>query len=177
MNEIKCPKCGTVFQINETDYASIVKQVRDSEFNHEMELREHLLQKEKDSAIKLAISDTEKELNKKINEQEIEITKLKSSLETNTKEIQNNLEKEFQEKLNQKELMINDLQSQIKVSDIKHDLVLKEQMDAKEKEIDTLNNQLNMSKNEYLLKPAFLVEKESTFFSELVFEYSTCFPT
>ena len=32
MNEIKCPKCGTVFQINETDYDSIVKQIRDSEF-------------------------------------------------------------------------------------------------------------------------------------------------
>ena len=32
MNEIKCPNCGTVFQINETDYESIVKQIRDKEF-------------------------------------------------------------------------------------------------------------------------------------------------
>ena len=32
MNEIKCPHCGTVFQIQETDYLAIVKQVRDKEF-------------------------------------------------------------------------------------------------------------------------------------------------
>ena len=29
---IKCPKCGTVFQISETNYESIVKQIRDKEF-------------------------------------------------------------------------------------------------------------------------------------------------
>lgn len=33
MNEIKCPKCGTQFQIDESDWADIAKQVRDSEFN------------------------------------------------------------------------------------------------------------------------------------------------
>ena len=31
MNEIKCPKCGTVFQISESDYESILKQIRDIE--------------------------------------------------------------------------------------------------------------------------------------------------
>ena len=36
MNEIKCPKCGTMFQINETDYDSIVKQIRDKEFDKEI---------------------------------------------------------------------------------------------------------------------------------------------
>ena len=40
MNEIKCPKCGTVFQISETDYESIVKQIRDKEFDKEINLRE-----------------------------------------------------------------------------------------------------------------------------------------
>ena len=32
MNELKCPNCGTVFQIDEVDYMSIVKQVKDKEF-------------------------------------------------------------------------------------------------------------------------------------------------
>ena len=36
MAEIKCPKCGEVFQVNEQEYASIVKQVRDSEYNREI---------------------------------------------------------------------------------------------------------------------------------------------
>lgn len=33
MSQIKCPKCGEIFQIDETSYSEIVKQVRDKEFN------------------------------------------------------------------------------------------------------------------------------------------------
>ena len=40
MNEIKCPKCGTVFQISETDYESIVKQIRDAEFEKEISVND-----------------------------------------------------------------------------------------------------------------------------------------
>ena len=36
MNEIKCPKCGTMFKINETDYENITKQIRDKEFEKEL---------------------------------------------------------------------------------------------------------------------------------------------
>lgn len=30
MNEIKCPKCGTMFQIDEKNYDSIAKQIEDN---------------------------------------------------------------------------------------------------------------------------------------------------
>ena len=40
MQEIKCPKCGEVFQVDETGYEQIVRQVRDKEFFNEMERRE-----------------------------------------------------------------------------------------------------------------------------------------
>ena len=40
MNEIKCPNCGTIFKIDETEYDSIVKQIRDKEFDKEINLRE-----------------------------------------------------------------------------------------------------------------------------------------
>lgn len=36
MNEIKCPGCGKVFQIDEKDYDSIVKQIRNHEFEEEI---------------------------------------------------------------------------------------------------------------------------------------------
>ena len=39
MQEIKCPKCGEVFQVDESGYAAIVRQVRDSEFQKELEQR------------------------------------------------------------------------------------------------------------------------------------------
>ena len=73
MNEIKCPKCGTVFQINETDYESIVKQIRDKEFETEISRREELFKKDKESSIKIAEQTKEKELNEIINKKELEI--------------------------------------------------------------------------------------------------------
>ncbi len=158
MNEIKCPKCGTVFQINETDYESIVKQIRDSEFIHEIELRENLLKKEKENAVKLAINDTEKELNKKINEKDLEIINLKNQIENNTKELKNDLENTYSKKINEKDLLIKDLENKIKLSETEHNLEVKEKISAKEKEIDKLSNELTLSKNEYLIKEKNLKE-------------------
>lgn len=40
MNEIKCPHCGKVFQVDESGFADIVKQVRDGEFQRELAKRE-----------------------------------------------------------------------------------------------------------------------------------------
>ena len=54
MPEIKCPKCGEVFQVDETGYAQIVQQVRNNEFERELERREKELEKaqEKESEIR-----------------------------------------------------------------------------------------------------------------------------
>ena len=56
MNEIKCPNCGTVFKIDEKQYDSIVKQVRDSEFKNEIASRQEQYENDKKQAIKAAIS-------------------------------------------------------------------------------------------------------------------------
>ena len=39
MQEIRCPKCGEVFQVDETGYDQIAQQVRDKEFEKELERR------------------------------------------------------------------------------------------------------------------------------------------
>ena len=59
MQQIKCPKCGEVFQVDEAGYAAIVKQVRDSEFKKEVEKQEKALNEARESAVKLAVSETE----------------------------------------------------------------------------------------------------------------------
>lgn len=46
MQEIKCPKCGEVFQVDESGYAAIVKQVRDKEFEKEILERQNVYQSE-----------------------------------------------------------------------------------------------------------------------------------
>ena len=50
MQEIKCPKCGEVFQIDEAGYAEIVKQVRTREFNDELQRQKNIMDSEKDFA-------------------------------------------------------------------------------------------------------------------------------
>ena len=40
MQELKCPNCGEVFQVDESDYAQIVSQIRDKEFEAELGRRE-----------------------------------------------------------------------------------------------------------------------------------------
>ena len=59
MQEIKCPKCGEVFQVDESGYAAIVKQVRDEEFKKELEQREKAFLSEKSMAVELAVKDTQ----------------------------------------------------------------------------------------------------------------------
>lgn len=61
MQEIKCPKCGEVFQVDESGYAAIVKQVRDDEFKKELERREKAFLSEKNMAVELAVRQTQAE--------------------------------------------------------------------------------------------------------------------
>ena len=63
MNEIKCPKCGTMFRINETDYENITKQIRDKEFESELERIHKEHEKNLKQEIELTKINTEKELN------------------------------------------------------------------------------------------------------------------
>lgn len=82
MQEIKCPKCGEVFQVDESGYAAIVKQVRDKEFSKEIQSRESQFDAEKESAVQLAKLEAEKNFSEKLNKKEAEIAKLKSEIET-----------------------------------------------------------------------------------------------
>ena len=61
MQEIRCPHCGEVFQVDEAGYAAIVKQVRDREFTREIESREQ-------TAVRLAVSRVEQEKDQELNE-------------------------------------------------------------------------------------------------------------
>ena len=82
MQEIKCPKCGEVFQVDESGYAAIVKQVRDKEFTQEIMNKESQFAVEKENAVQLAILEAEKAFNEKLNKKENEIAELKNKIST-----------------------------------------------------------------------------------------------
>ena len=158
MNELKCPNCGTVFQIDEVDYMSIVKQVKDKEFEKEISVREAQYKNDKEQSIKLTEAKLEKEFNEELNKKELEISELKNSLKVVESDTKNKLEKEYTDKINKQELEINNLKNKIEVIESKKELDLKIAVDDKEKEITLLNNKLENSKNEFLLNEKNLIE-------------------
>ena len=86
INEIRCPKCGEAFTIDENSYASIAKQVRDEEFSKELLSRERLFEEQKKAAL-----DTEKARLNQEREQTVfalkqEIERLKSQISSSQKD-------------------------------------------------------------------------------------------
>jgi len=81
MNEIKCPKCNEVFKVDESGFADIVKQVRDSEFEKALKEREALLEASKEDAIKLAKADTKNALQDESAKKDTEIARLEATIQ------------------------------------------------------------------------------------------------
>ena len=115
MNKIKCPHCGTVFQIDEQDYENVAKQIRDHEFEKEISLRTEQHQKDKESAVALAEAKMEKTYRDLLNSKEIEIEKLQIELENKEEQTKNKVEKQLNEELNKKSLEINELKNKIAI--------------------------------------------------------------
>lgn len=159
MNEIKCPNCGTVFQIDEQDYDSIVKQIRDKEFEKELNIRDQQYKSDKEQALKLAEAKAEKDLAAEISKKELEIANLKSELKLKETETESRLEKKYVDELNKKVVEISELKNEIKLKDTEKELALKDAIIKKEKEIDSLNTKLESNKNEFLIKEQSLKEK------------------
>jgi hypothetical protein len=74
MQEIKCPKCGEIFQVDETGYEQIARQVRDKEFTKEIERREKELETKKEKDLELIRLKEEKEYTEEITKIEAEIS-------------------------------------------------------------------------------------------------------
>ena len=72
MQEIRCPHCGEVFQVDEAGYAAIVKQVRDKEFEKEIAQRES-------AAVQLAVSQAEQKKDQELNRLHMQLEALKQS--------------------------------------------------------------------------------------------------
>ena len=83
MKELKCPKCGSVFTVDEADYASIVSQVKNAEFNKELNQRLEELHQRYKTEEQLAIAKKEKEYQDTLGRKELEIGRLKSDLNEN----------------------------------------------------------------------------------------------
>ena len=116
MAEIKCPKCKEVFQVDDSDYAQIVTQIRDKEFDAELRHREEAIIAKKESDIEIARLKEEKK------QEEIIVSK--------NSEIAN-MEKEIAE-----------LKAKLNSADADKKLAVMEAITIKDKELDDMLRQL-----------------------------------
>ena len=116
MQEIKCPKCGEVFVVDESGYANIVKQVRDKEFAKELQKREEELKDAQQKDLDLVRLEQKNQLDKAISAKDSE--------------------------LSEKDKKIQELEACIKNNEISRNLAVAEAVNAKEKEIAQKNTEI-----------------------------------
>ena len=144
MQEIKCPKCGEVFQVDESGYAAILKQVRDKEFEKEINSRNEQFSSEKENAIRLAKIEAEKAFNEKLNEKNLKIAALQSEIEAG-----NNAKKlAVTELCNEKDKEIAILQSKLDAGEKDKQLALSQALNEKDKELAQKDNKILKLENQ-----------------------------
>ena len=137
MNQIKCPHCGTVFTINETEYSQLLAQVRGHEF--EKEIHERL---ERERA--LFEEQSKNQLQANLNEKDKEIADLQAQLEKAASQNQLDMERSLAEK----EKEVQALQNQLEQARLQHQNELQSSLTSLEKERDSVKNQLALQEKE-----------------------------
>ena len=121
MNEIKCPHCGKVFQVDESGFADIVKQVRDGDFQREVAKREELMRADKEQALALAASQAQGKLQESlaakdasmqqaVAQRDAAISELKAQLEALVREKELYAQNEVAKVLQEREAALTEVQ-------------------------------------------------------------------
>ena len=134
MKELKCPKCGNVFTVDEADYASIVSQVKNAEFDQEVDRRIAELHAKQEAEQKAAKAEAEQVFQKKLFEKE--------------------------QTLGEKDNEILRLKALVEAAEEKKKLEIQAALAAKEKEIGELKN--TIGQNESNLKLAIMQEQQKS---------------
>lgn len=122
MQEIKCPNCGTVFQVDESEYAQILRQVRDEEFKKELEYRAKDLEEKKKTDVQLVRMEQEKKLGEVITSKASELA--------------------------EKERIIEQLRMQIAGEKTERELAVSKAVQQKEKELSEKRTEITRLKGE-----------------------------
>ena len=123
MNKLTCPNCKTPFEVDEQGYSSLVKQVRDEQFEKELKRAELAAKNEKDAAVEKAVIQAKQDSQRAISDKELEIERLKTAVDTEVLKAQSALEKQIAE-----------LKSQLENAETQKQLEISEKMKEAESE-------------------------------------------
>lgn len=179
MQEIKCPKCGEVFQVDEAGYAAIVKQVRDKEFQRELAERQQQFLLDKENSVRLAQAEADNKLQDSLRAKDNTIANLYAkmkALEAKAELDKAGLNAQLASKQSEQQLAVQDAVAakNLEIAQLKADLAAGEQalslavqkaVSAKEQElahkemqIARLEGDLKASEKEYLFKEKNLID-------------------
>ena len=140
MQEIKCPKCGEVFQVDASGYASIVKQVRDKEFHAELHNREVQFAKDKETAVALAEAKQQNSFRDQLSEKDSEIEALKHKLAL----LEQSQEQAIAQEIAKKDAQISQLNAQLGAFAQEKQIAVLEAVSEKDKELSEKQQQLTV---------------------------------
>ncbi|MDO5017065.1 MAG: DUF2130 domain-containing protein [Porphyromonas sp.] len=148
MKELKCPNCGSVFKVDEADYASIVEQVRTREFESSVQKRLDELEAQRSTELKTKELEWQQSFDKTLSEKEQEITRLRATIDRANLQEKNAVADALEKQREQ----INDLKSRLESVKGQHEIALlraeteaDKKVAEKEREIERLNNEMALS--------------------------------
>jgi hypothetical protein len=191
MNDIICPNCNKAFKIDEASFDNILKQVRDHEFEKEINNRLNLAENDKQNSLKLMQetlknsfqnelhkkdqqyfelkAQIEKENSSKLSTYENELVNLKAQIakydlekQLAITEIKQKLENENTSKISTFENELLNLKAQIAKSELEKQLAVNSAVQKLEKERDELANEIKLKETEKQLLEKSLQEKFQT---------------
>ncbi len=157
MQDIICPKCKKAFKVDETGYAEILKQVRDSDFKQQLQERLEIADNEKATAVELVTSKAESEIKITSAEKDAVIKELKAKLDS----LDTEQKLAVNEAVAKKDTKIQELTAKIDTSVVEQNLAITQAVSFVEKERDNLANKLEAKDTEQKLVESNLKETHS----------------
>ncbi len=162
MNEIKCPNCGEVFVVDGSGYADIVKQVRDKQFEKELQQRSQAYDEKREMELRLVRAEMEQQFQTEKNKQEKMIQSLQEQLQMENSKKQLALQELMAEKdkaLADKEWVIQSLQAKMENYEKEQELAVRKAIQEKERMIADKEIQLKSLENEKMHQERVLKEQ------------------
>ena len=148
MNKLTCPNCKTPFEVDEQGYSSLIKQVRDEQFEKELDRVELAAIKEKDAAVEKALSEAKQDSQRVISDKDVEIERLKAVAEAEVVKAQSDLK-----------ATIAELKSQLENAETKKALEISEKMKDAESETLRLQSVLESKDLKFNMEKSNLEQK------------------
>ena len=162
MREIRCPNCGKTINLDETDYADILNQVRNEAFHRELHERLALAEQDKKAAVELAESKILGEMEKRAAKKDAEIERLKAELKGSAELVHATVTGELKDEIGKKDTELARLREELKTAGVESQLALREAVGAVEKERDDLRRDLEAKDTERKLLESSLKERYET---------------